>query len=353
MRRLAIGAAVAAFSSPAPTAYVLEKRHESRNIEGSSTVEFVPTQATTTAPKRARARGKIVWPVFGYDAARTKAPDAFELRPPYRVAWTWREGSLLEFPPVIAYGRAYIASIRGGLFALDTRTGEVAWRYRTLRCSAASAAVAGRTVYHVFMNPRPCDPSTGRQSVTGTIVALGARSGRVRWARTIGASESSPAIVHGLVYVGDWRGKVHAFDARTGHTRWTYQTDGEVKAGVAVSGRRLYIGSYDGHLYALDALTGRLLWRSSAQERLGGLGPSTQRPRSRRPRLRREHRWKMFVRRERGGSGGVFTGGLLVTSGVEEPRYAGSYDKHLYCFDAATGRCGASSRTGGFRARRF
>jgi outer membrane protein assembly factor BamB len=242
MRRLAIGAAVAALLfAGAVTAYVLEKRHESRNIEGSSTVEFVPTQATTTAPKRNRPGGKIVWPVFGYDAARTKAPDAFELRPPYRVAWTWREGSLLEFPPVIAYGRAYIASIRGGLFALDTRTGNVVWRYRTLRCSAASAAVAGRTVYHVFMNPRPCDPSTGRQSVNGTVVALDARSGKVRWARTIGASESSPRSCTG------------SCTSETGAARCTRSTshgsyemdvpDGrEVKAGSCRIRRRLYIG---------------------------------------------------------------------------------------------------------------
>jgi outer membrane protein assembly factor BamB len=344
MRRLAIGAAVAALLfAGAVTAYVLEKQHESRNIEGSSTVEFVPTHATKTATTQDGARGKIVWPVFGYDAARTKAPDAFELRPPYRVAWMWREGSLLEFPPVIAYGRAYIASIRGGLFALDARTGRVAWRYRTLRCSAASAAVAGRTVYHVFMNPKPCDPSTGRQSVTGTVVALDARSGKVRWARTIGASESSPAIVHGLVYVGDWRGKVYALDARTGHTWWEYQTDGEVKAGVAVSGRRLYIGSYDGHLYALDALTGRLLWRSSAQERLGGLGAFYATPAVAYGRVYVANTdGKVY---SYGASSGRIrwsysTGGYAYSSpAVWRNRvYAGSHDKHLYCFDAATGR---------------
>jgi outer membrane protein assembly factor BamB len=359
MRRLAISAAVAALLlAGAVTAYVLEKRHESRNIEGSSTVEFVPTQAMTTAPKQARARGKIVWPVFGYDAARTKAPDVFELRPPYRVAWTWREGSLLEFPPVIAYGRAYIASIRGGLFALDTRTGKIAWRYRTPRCSAASAALAGRTVYHVFMNPKPCDPSTGRQSVTGTVVALDARSGRVRWARTIGASESSPAIVHGLVYVGDWRGKVYAFDARTGHTRWTYQTDGEVKAGAAVSGRRLYIGSYDGHLYALDALTGRLLWRSSAQERLGGLGAFYATPAVAYGRVYVANTMGRSTRTARAAaeSGGRTPpaatptrhrrcGGTVSTPARMTSTCIASTQRRVVC-------CGASSRTAGFPARR-
>jgi outer membrane protein assembly factor BamB len=281
--------------------------------------------------------------VFGYDAARTKAPGTFELRPPYRVAWTWHEGSLLEFPPVIAYGRAYIASIRGGLFALDARTGKVAWHYRTDRCSAASAAVARGTVYHVFMNPKPCDPDTGRQSVTGLVVALHARTGKPRWERVIGASETSPAIAHGLVYVGDWRGKIYAFDARTGRTVWTFQTGGEVKAGVAVSGRRLYIGSYDGNLYALDALTGRLLWRSSAQERLGGLGAFYATPAVAYGRVYVENTdGKVYSYGANTGRirWSYSTGGYAYSSpAVWRNRvYAGSHDKYLYCFDAATGR---------------
>jgi outer membrane protein assembly factor BamB len=355
MRRLLTGVAVGVvLLAGAGAGYVLEKRHESRNIEGSSTVEFVTTREdTTTAPKAHRAQQKIVWPTFGYDAARTKAPGVFELRPPYRVAWTWREGSLLEFPPVVAYGRAYIASLRGGLFALDARTGRVEWRYRTERCSAASAAVAGGTVYHVFMNPRPCDPQSGRESVTGTVVALAARSGKVRWERMIGASESSPAIVYGLVYVGDWRGTIYALDARSGRTRWTFQTEGEVKAGVAVSGRRLYVGSYDGHLYALDALTGRLIWRSSDQQRLGGLGAFYATPAVAYGRVYVANTdGKVYSYGATSGSirWSYSTGGYAYSSpAVWRNRvYAGSHDRRLYCFDAATGRVLWSFRANGW-----
>jgi outer membrane protein assembly factor BamB len=326
----------------AGVAYVIEKRHEGRDIEGSSTIEFVTTPLTTTTPAAARAKQQVVWPMFGYDLERTKAPVGFDERPPYRVAWTWREGSLLEFPPVIAYNRAYIASLRGGLFALDVHTGAVEWHFDGDRCSAASPAVAGRTVYHAFMNPEPCDPRSGRQDVDGLIVALDAQSGKVRWERVLGATESSPAVAHGLVYVGDWRGNVYALDADDGRTRWSFETGDEVKAGVAVSGRRLYIGSYDGHMYALDALTGRLLWRSPAQPRLGGHGGFYATPAVAYGRVYVANTdGKIY---SYGATSGRIrwsysTGGYAYSSPAVWKRrvYAGSHDKHLYCFDAATG----------------
>jgi outer membrane protein assembly factor BamB len=327
-------------------AYVLEKRYAARNIEGSPSVEFVtrePARDAETGSSGSRPRARVVWPVFGYGTERTKAPDLFEQRPPYRVVWTFRAHSLLEFPPVIGYRRAYIAGLRGGLYALDVRTGRVKWRYRSGRCSAASAAVAGGLVYHAFMNRPPCDPPTGRQAVDGEVVALDPRTGKVRWRTLVGATESPPVVAHGLVFVGDWRGKIHALDVRTGRRRWTYRTRGEVKAGVALSGRRLYVGSYDGHLYALDAYTGRLLWRSAAQDRLGGLGEFYATPAVAYGRVYvantdgKVYSYGATTGRIRWSHS---TGGYAYSSpAVWRMRvYAGSHDKRLYCFDAATGR---------------
>jgi outer membrane protein assembly factor BamB len=339
-------------------AYVLEKRHAARNIEGSPSVEFLTSGGETARaeqPSRSRARAPIVWALFGYGPERTKAPDLFLQRPPYRIVWTFRARSLLEFPPVVGYKRAYIAGLQGGLYALDVQTGRVAWRFRSGRCSAASAALAGGLVYHAFMNRPPCDPPTGRRTVDGEVVALEARTGKVRWRTRVGATESPPAVAHGLVYVGDWRGEVLALDARTGKRRWTFRTDDEVKAGVAVSGRRLYVGSYDGHLYALDALTGRLLWRSAAQDRLGGLGAFYATP--------AVAYGRVYVGNTDGKvySYGATTGRIRWSHSTDgyaysSPAvwrtrvYAGSHDRRLYCFDAATGRVLWSFRANGWVA---
>jgi outer membrane protein assembly factor BamB len=332
---LAVGALVLVLGAGAVAGYVLYKRHEARNIRGSPTQEFV----TTEVPKAERTPD-VVWPTYGYDNERVRAVTGFHLRPPYRLQWAFRGRRLLEFPPVIGYGKLYIANNPGVLFAVDARTGRERWRYDSGRCTAASPAVAKGTVYQVFLNRPPCNAEGS--SLDGEVVALYARGGHVRWRRTIGPSETSPLVAHGLVYVGDWRGYVYALDARTGRTRWRFATSGKVKGGVAVSGRRLYVGSYDGHVYALDARTGREIWRASAQPRLGPTGTFYATPAVAYGRVyigstdRKVYSYGATTGKLRWS---YTTGGYVYSSpAVWRLRvYIGSHDGNLYCFDAATG----------------
>jgi outer membrane protein assembly factor BamB len=333
-------AALVVLGVGAVAAYVIQKRYEARDIVGSSTEEFLPDEPEATPPP-ARPQEEI-WPFFGYDPTRRKAPAIFRQRPPYRAIWTFGARALLEFPPVIAYKRAYLTNNSGRLFALDVRTGKLKWSFRGRRCAAASPAVVDDTVYQAFLNRLPCSARGGRGR-DGELVALDARTGRVRWRRRIGPSESSPVVVNGLVYVGDWNGNVYAFRARTGRTRWTFRTGDDVKGGVAVAGRRLYIGSYDGRLYALDARTGRLLWRASAQGRLGGRGNFYATPVAAYGRVYIGNTdGKVY---SYGATSGRLrwsrhTGDYVYSSPAvwRQRVYAGSHDKHLYCLDAATGR---------------
>jgi outer membrane protein assembly factor BamB len=335
-KALAAAAVVLLLLAGALVGYVLYKRHEARNIRGSSTQEFV----TTEAPKPVHRTPAIVWPTYGYDAERVKAVTGFHLRPPYRVQWAFRARKLLEFPPVIAYGKLYIANNAGSVFAIEARTGNQKWRYNSKRCTAASPAVANGIVYIVFLNRPPCNSQSS--NLDGQLVALHARGGRVQWKRTIGPSETSPLVSNGLVYVGDWRGKVYAFSVRTGRLRWTFATQGKVKGGVAISGNRLYVGSYDGHVYALNARTGRQIWRASAQARLGSTGTFYATPAVAYGRVyigSTDHKVYSY-----GATTGKVrwshTNGSYVYSSPAVWRlrvYIGSHDGHLYCFDAATG----------------
>jgi outer membrane protein assembly factor BamB len=336
---LVVLVALVILAAGAVAVYVIQKHYEARDIVGSSTEEFVASEPEATTAARSR---EVVWPFFGYDAARRKAPALFQQRPPYRVIWAFRARALLEFPPAIAYKRAYIANNSGRLFALDVRSGKVKWSFRGRRCTASSPAIANQTVFQTFMNRPPCNARGGR-GVDGEVVALNARTGKVRWRRRIGPSESSPVVANGLVYLGDLRGNVYALRARTGRTRWTFRARDDVKGGVAVSGRRLYVGSYDGRVYALDARTGRLLWRASAQDRLGGRGNFYATPVAAYGRVYIGNTdGKVY---SYGATSGKIrwshhTGSFVYSSpAVWRGRvYAGSHDKHLYCFDAATGR---------------
>ena len=260
---LAIGAAVA---------FALVRRHEGRDIRGSST-EFRLTTAAAPAPQPQPGRHAppIPWPTYGLAADRTRDVSGLGLRPPFRRLWTYHAGSLVEFPPVIGWNRLYFATNAGALTAINTRTGKRAWIYRAHRCVAASPAIDGDVVFASFLNRPPCNASGGH-GADGEVIAFSVGFGRIRWRRTIGPTESSPLVADGRVYVGDWRGDVYALDERTGRTRWRFHTGGAVKGGAALAGRRLYVGSYDGHVYCLDARSGREIWRTGAQPRLGHTG---------------------------------------------------------------------------------
>jgi outer membrane protein assembly factor BamB len=337
VRKVALGAALALLIlAGAVAGYVLYKRYQSRNIHGSSTEEFVTTEAAKPKPP---PEG-VVWPMYGFDQQRVRAVTGFGLRPPYRKLWSFRAEALLEFPPVIAYGRLYFANNPGVLFSLDSRSGRVRWRYDSHRCTAASPAVAKGVVYMTFLNRPPCNSQSS--DIDGLVVALNARTGRLVWKRTIGPSETSPLVSRGVVYVGDWRGNVYAIGARTGRIRWTFQTGGKVKGGAALDGNRLYVASYDGHVYALNARTGHELWRASAQPRLGSTGTFYSTPALAYGRLyigSTDHKVYSY-----GATTGELrwsygTGGYVYSSpAVWRLRvYIGSHDGHLYCFDAATG----------------
>ena len=114
-RALIVLAAVVLAVAAGLVAYGLYKKHEGRDVRGSSSVEFVTTQAKPP-PK---LPPKVLWPTYRYDAARNGAPQGIpaRIRPPFGVRWYFRGRALVEFPPTIAYGRLYFANANGKLYA--------------------------------------------------------------------------------------------------------------------------------------------------------------------------------------------------------------------------------------------
>jgi outer membrane protein assembly factor BamB len=348
----AAAAALVLVLAGAGLGFYFYEQHQGRDIRGSSTVEFVPTETAPPPKPKPRPKPKpgkpaaltrIDWPLYGYDPQRLRYLPS-RLRPPFRAEWTFHARHLLEFPPAVAYGRAYIANNPGVVYAVQAATGRVSWRFRSGRCTAASPAVADGVVFMTFLNLHRtgCNASPGTSGLNGEVVALDARTGKLRWRRVIGPSETSPLVAGGLVYAGDWTGAVYAFDRKTGRTAWTYRTGGEVKGAFALTGKRLFVGSYDHHLYALNARTGALIWRGSAQERLGGRGTFYSTPAAAYGRVyigstdgkvysfgatSGELRWSQSTGGYVYGSPAVWKERILV----------GSYSGSFFALDAATG----------------
>jgi outer membrane protein assembly factor BamB len=318
-------------------AYVLVKRQQAADVHGSRTVEFVTTAAPVV--QKPKEPG-VLWEAYGYDEERARV-SPYAHRPPFRELWKFRAQALVEFPPVIAFGRLYFAANDGDVFAINAKTGKRAWKKATGRCQAASPAVAGRLVFVPFMNAHPCNRKKTK-GLTGQLVTYYAGSGQVRWSKRIGPSESSPVVDRGYVYTADWNGRVWSFVGSTGRLRWVTKLGAKVKAAVAISGNRLYVGDYGGHLYALDVRTGKQLWRGSSQQRLGGRGQFYSTPTAAYGRVYvgstdgKVYSFGATTGSVRWSHG---TGGYVYSSPAvwQQRIFIGSYSGRFYAFDAATG----------------
>jgi polyvinyl alcohol dehydrogenase (cytochrome) len=89
-------------------------------------------------------------------------------------------------------------------------------------------------------------------------------------------ARSRPTFAMGALFVGSQDGTVYALDARSGCIRWTFETSAEVRTPVFIEpwapGKRpdrhplAFFGDLIGRAYAVDATTGELVWRVKADD---------------------------------------------------------------------------------------
>ena len=93
--------------------------------------------------------------------------------------------------------------------------------------------------------------------------------------QVLGAWQSTPLVVNGIMYVTQRPNDVLALDAKTGRAFWQYRytnsTDQRVccganNRGVAIHGDTLFMGTLDAHLVAIDAKNGQPIWNTTVAD---------------------------------------------------------------------------------------
>jgi outer membrane protein assembly factor BamB len=242
-------------------------KHETDPIEkrGSATDEFVTTEAPQPKPPPKKQNPRP-WPTYGYDVGRQHI-SPYDARPPYRRLWKIDAHETLEFPPSVGYDTVFLAQQKGEFFALNAKTGRVRWRKSLGRCAASSPTIGKGVVYQSYMHPVQC--LQDQAGANGFVVAWDAKTGREKWRFNTAPIESSPLLKNGRLYVGSWDHKVHALNAETGKQVWSFQADDQVNTSAAYWRGRIFIATDGGTLYSLSARTGKLLWSAQSQSKFG------------------------------------------------------------------------------------
>lgn len=208
-----------------------------------------------------------------------------------KLLWLFHAGGGIASTPAVADGLVYVLSRDGIFHALDAASGAPRWSFRTQgEAIVAAHGMYGQPLGPEPV-PDPWDFYLSSPLVHAgkvyfgssdqRVYALDARSGQLLWAyKTGGVVHSSPALAGGNIVVGSWDGAVYALDAASGERRWRFETRTEqkqsimlgIQASPSTDADSVYIGSRDGYFYALDAASGRQKWRYDAQ---GSWVPST------------------------------------------------------------------------------
>jgi quinohemoprotein ethanol dehydrogenase len=140
----------------------------------------------------------------------------------------------LEATPLEVGGTLYFTGQDSSVYAVDARLGKLLWKY-----DPESYRHRPRHVRYIFAVNRGAAYWRGRiyvGTLDGRLIALEARTGRVKWSVETVAADSAqtitgaPRVFNGKVVIGnggaDWgaRGYVTAYDAETGTQVWRFYT---------------------------------------------------------------------------------------------------------------------------------
>jgi outer membrane protein assembly factor BamB len=239
------------------------------------------------------------WPLFGRVPERTQYLPASRkaLDPPLREAWSINTHALIEFPPAVVGGVAYVVNKYGNAKAVRLHDRKVLWERNPDRKDSGTPTDVTAPVYHegkVFF-----------ADVNGDLLAVHAATGRRAWLRRIpGHLESSPMAIGGTLYLGTDTTDVLAVRASDGKVLWRFSSPGAIKASPSFHRGRLFVADYESGMFCLDAKSGRLIWRTNTSK----LPPF--------------------------GDGGFYSSPAVAFGRV----YAGRDDGTIYAFDERTGK---------------
>ena len=197
-----------------------------------------------------------------------------------KARWKFVTGGPLRSTAAVDSGIVYFGSYDGQLYAVSAEKGELRWKFATggERRFEAKGLHGSTPSTQTTPDPWDCYQSSpvvaeGRVifgSGDSQIYALEAKTGALAWKFATGdVVHASPAFADGRVFVGSWDSRLYALDVKTGRELWHFQAGLDPKdhnqvgfqSSPAVVDGVVYVGCRDAQLYALDAATGKEKWR--------------------------------------------------------------------------------------------
>ncbi len=169
------------------------------------------------------------------------------------VLWTYHAPGAVKASPTLRDGRLYFGDYGGHVQAIRQSDGRRVWIN-----GGGNGLIGGSTFYST---PAAVFGRIFLGSTDGRVYAYDAATGSLAWAKQTGSYVySSPAVTEtrGLgptVYVGSYDGTFYALSAYSGAVRWSYQAGGRISGSPTVLGNLVYFAVLGTHRTVALALT--------------------------------------------------------------------------------------------------
>ena len=184
-----------------------------------------------------------------YLGTSRRAPSVLEtLDSEPALAWTAEVGRGVTGAPAVGERVTAIASVDRWIHALDTRTGELFWRFRGPDSFGPGPVMGAGAVY------------AATEAGEGVVVAIDLISGRRRWQARTGPIAAPLVLRDSTLYGVNEVGMLMALDTRTGNMRWS-RLAGASRAGPLVADSAIAVASLNDSLLVFERTTGQPLTR--------------------------------------------------------------------------------------------
>ena len=166
------------------------------------------------------------------------------------LAWAAPTGRGVTGAPAVGERVTVVASVDRWVYALDTRTGELFWRYRGPDAIGVGAVMSGGAVY------------VATEAGEGSLSAIDLITGKRRWQVRSGLIAAPMVLRDSTLYAVTTGGMLIAVNTRNGETRWS-RVAGASRSGPMVTRTHIAVASLSDSLFVFAVDAGRPLTRTA------------------------------------------------------------------------------------------
>ena len=166
-----------------------------------------------------------------------------------QTAWTSPAGRGITGAPAVGERVTVVSSVDRWVYALDTRSGELFWRFRGTDSFGVGPIMGGGAVY------------VATETGDGVVTSIDLHTGKRRWQARIGRTAAPMVLRDSILYVATQGGFLVALNTRDGSTRWS-RVAAASRAGPLVTRSFVALPALTDSLFIFESVTGRPITRA-------------------------------------------------------------------------------------------